>query len=419
MAKTTLEQLQRRASQMQAEFVDLCYTDLLGRLRHVTLPADRLPYELLEDGLALEDGSRLIPDDDAVFVDPFGVYPALGVLCDVRGGLCVRTAAKRAAQHLRSAGVADQALVAARIEFFIFDQAHYDVATNRSAHYVESAEGAWRRGDPSADNLAVQPRRAHAHLASPPADALVNLRAEMVMVLREMGVAADRHERGPAAGPHGAIELAQAPLVRAADQLVLAKFAIRNAAARHGKVATFMAQPLVNDAGSNLRLGLRLTRGGEDLFGNEGDAATFRQAVADGIHQRTALLSAFLNPSINSYRRLARCKNAAPVASGERLTLTQADSLAHPYLALAAIASCAVAGAADSQPAREDATAGTPAHDLAAALDALAAERDFLARDGVFDAELVSAWIEHKQCSEVIPARETPQPLDFELGFDL
>jgi len=84
-----------------AKFVDLQFTDVPGRLRHVTLPTEMMEEGMFSEGVAKLDGSSvrgfvdihesdmlLVPDADTYGVIPWseGELKTARFICDVRAG---------------------------------------------------------------------------------------------------------------------------------------------------------------------------------------------------------------------------------------------------------------------------------------------------------------------------------------------
>lgn len=149
----------------------------------------------------------------------------------------------------------------------------------------------------------------------------------------------------------------RADALRAADDAIMLKRAVRGVAARHGMDATFMAKPFADRAGSGMHLHVSLENAaGDNVFAAEDPAgsALLRHAVA-GMAQTMAEAMAVFAPNANSYRRFRR-NSYAPMApswginnrsvslrvpAGEphsrHIEHRVAGADANPYLALAAV----------------------------------------------------------------------------------
>jgi glutamine synthetase len=103
--------------------------------------------------------------------------------------------------------------------------------------------------------------------------------------------------------------------LRAVDEAILFKRAVRGVAARHGRVACFMAKPFESMAGSGMHLHASLAgRDGHNVFAAADPAGTPALRHAIGGLQRTMTEGmAVFAPHANSYRRF-RSLSYAPVA---------------------------------------------------------------------------------------------------------
>jgi glutamine synthetase len=427
--------------------VDLRFSDLAGRWRHVGLEAADVTAALLSDGLLI-DGSAipgwrevtesdllLKPDLAARHLDPFAAQPTLALVCDAAepgGGLgyerCPRSAAARAEAWLARSRIADGVRVGVELDFLVADRVAVEA----------ERDGAGYRLPP------VERRRGHAFLAMPPTDATADIRAEIASTLKGLGLAGLRHAHGVGPG-QCSLTFGAGGLVATADRVQLARHAAGQVAASYGKVASFLARPLAGQPGSGLRVHLALWQGERPVFAGTGYAdlsPTCLHFIA-GLIAHTKALNAFTNPATNSYRRLrpgqgepvllgyaAHNRSAAiriPYAAmpaGKRVELRFPDPLANPYLAFAAALMAGLDGIErklepgdavdrnlyDLAPAeREDLAA--VAGSLDEALDALEADHDFLTRGEVVPLDLIEAYVRLKR-DEAEQVARAPHPLE-------
>ncbi|MGB5104089.1 MAG: glutamine synthetase family protein [Steroidobacteraceae bacterium] len=104
--------------------------------------------------------------------------------------------------------------------------------------------------------------------------------------------------------------------LKAVDEAVLFKRAVRGAAARHGCIACFMAKPFAEMAGTGMHLHASLAdEQGRNAFASEDPAGTplLRHAIG-GLQETLADGMAVFAPHANSYRRF-RAMSYAPVAA--------------------------------------------------------------------------------------------------------
>ena len=100
-----------------------------------------------------------------------------------------------------------------------------------------------------------------------------------------------------------------------ADRHVFFKFMVKSLAEKHGLRATFMPKPFSNLTGNGCHAHVSVWDGNKNKFlDNKDELGLSRLAYnfLGGITNNTQALSAFFNPTINSYRRI----NAPPTKSG-------------------------------------------------------------------------------------------------------
>jgi len=100
-----------------------------------------------------------------------------------------------------------------------------------------------------------------------------------------------------------------------ADRHVFFKFMVKTIAEKHGLRATFMPKPFENLTGNGCHAHISLWNGSKNLFLDKGDKLGLTRLAYNflgGILNSAEALSAFFNPSINSYRRI----DAPVTASG-------------------------------------------------------------------------------------------------------
>ena len=100
-----------------------------------------------------------------------------------------------------------------------------------------------------------------------------------------------------------------------ADRHTFFKFMVKSLAEKHGLRATFMPKPFENLTGNGCHAHISLWDGKSNKFLDKGDRLGLSKSAYNflgGIMKNAKALSAFFNPSINSYRRI----NAPPTKSG-------------------------------------------------------------------------------------------------------
>src|SRR3546814_19350398 len=79
----------------------------------------------------------------------------------------------------------------------------------------------------------------------------VDIRAEMVSTMLEMGLPCDKHHHEVAAAQHE-LGLTFGTLTETADRMQIYKYVVHQVAHAYGKTATFMPKPIKDDNGSGM-----------------------------------------------------------------------------------------------------------------------------------------------------------------------
>ena len=222
------------------------------------------------------------------------------------------------------------------------------------------------------------------------------------------------------------INLRHADALTAADRAFRLKTAVKDIAAQHGLLATFLGKPFNDQGGSGTHLHVSLNREERNAFDAPGEpdgvSAEMRHFGA-GVLEHAHALMGLLNPTINAYRRIMPDSLAPTHANwgwdnrstfiripperggATRLEIRVGDGAANPYLGIAALLTAGHDGISRGlelpEPVSGDAyradpaTAGPPLPTtLEAALDAL--EADAVLRDGL-GSEIVDTFLAVKR----------------------
>jgi len=296
----------------------------------------------------------------------------------------------------------------------------------------------------------------NAYHAANPFDLYDDFRDEACALLKQFGINVKYHHHETGERGQQEIETYFADLLTSADTIVTTKYALFNFARSKDLFLTFMPKPMYQQAGSGLHLHMFLTRKGRNAFYKKGDYGNINELgryFIGGMLKHGPALSAFTNPSTNSYKRLVPGFEA-PVAltygQGNRASAIRIpkyvsnpeetrfeyrppDATANPYLCLSAMLLAGIDGVVNKiDPVREgfgpfdknisDESPNEHVHylprNLAEALDALDADFDFLQRGAVFSDELLSQWGTIKQ-AEIKSIGTMPHPFEYKLYFNL
>jgi glutamine synthetase len=460
-------------SSHNVKMIDFKFMDFPGQWQHLTVPITQLRQDSFIEGYGF-DGSSLrgfksihesdmviIPDPSTAIIDPFVKETTLSMICDIHEPLtrekyerCPRNIAQKAEQYLLSTGIADTAYFGPEAEFFIFDDVRYSSSENQAFYHLDSIEGTWNSGREEGPNLGYKPGFKQGYFPVPPTDHFNDLRNEMVRVLMECGLDVETQHHEVASGGQSEIDLRFAPLVNAADQLLLFKYIIKNTAFRNGRSATFMPKPIFGDNGSGMHVHMSLWRDGKPLFYGERYAGLSEMALhfIGGILKHAPALCAITNPTTNSYKRLVpgyeapvnlaysqRNRSASiriPMYSSspkaKRVEFRTPDPSGNPYLAFSAMLMAGLDGIInridpgdpldkdiyDMAPEELRNVPSTPGT-LEEALLALERDHDFLLKGGVFTESVIHTWIDLKMKSEAKQVALRPHPYEFSLYYDV
>lgn len=355
MAKYSKEDIFRMVEEEDVEFIRLQFTDMFGMLKNVAITAGQLEKALnnrcVFDGSAIEGFVReeetdmyLHPDLDTFTIFPW--RPQHGkvarLICDV---YCPdgtpfegdpRYILKKVLKEAEDMGFYFN--VGPECEFFLFhtdEEGRPTTKTHEMAGYFDVA----------------------------PIDLAENVRRDIVLNLEEMGfeIESSHHEIAPA---QHEVDFQYEKGLKAADNILTFKMAVKSIAKQHGLHATFMPKPKAGVNGSGMHINMSLEdKLGKNLFADPEDKLGLSKTAYEfmaGILAHIKSMCLLTNPIVNSYKRLipgydapvyiawSRATNRGQIVripssrgASTRLELRSPDSAMNPYLALAA---CLAAG---------------------------------------------------------------------------
>jgi glutamine synthetase len=216
-----------------------------------------------------------------------------------------------------------------------------------------------------------------------------------------------------------------------------------------------MPKPLFQDNGSGMHTHQSLWKNGKNLFYERGGYADISKTCLyyiGGILKHAPALLAFIAPSTNSYKRLVpgyeapinlvysqRNRSACvriPITGNnpkaKRLEFRCPDSSGNPYLAFAAMMMAGLDGIKKKMepqapvdkdlyelPPDEAASIPQAPTSLAAVIDRLEEDHDYLTEGGVFTEDLIETWISFKRENEILPVQIRPHPYEIALYYDV
>ena len=318
------------------KFIRLVFCDISGRQKNISI----MPQELkraFSQGISF-DASAVAGFGDAAESDLF-LFPipsTLSVLpwrpsrgkvvrmfCQIRYPdgrpfpLDCRALLSKAIREARELGLSVQ--IGAEFEFYLFKT---------------DADG----------NPTTQPFDHAGYMDVAPEDKGENVRREICLTLESMGIRPEssHHEEGPG---QNEIDFRYSDAMTAADNALLFASTVRAVAVSNGLYADFSPKPIPGESGNGMHINISLLQ-------EEGPSVTqyFMAGILDHIREMTA----FLNPTEASYRRLGEKKAPKyvtwspgnrsqliriPAAQGQykRMELRSPDPMVNPHLAYALV----------------------------------------------------------------------------------
>ena len=441
----------------EVEFIDFRFTDIKGIWHHLSFSASAIDESSFE-GIPFDASSIhgwqpvdksdmiLIPDPVRYFIDPFTADTTMVVFCDVWDiyknepyEKCPRSIVKRAMKYLKESGIGDVAYYGPENEFFVFDSIKIKDSVNCQYYEIDTEEGEWNR-DKEFDgvNMGHRPGTKGGYFPVAPVDSMVDIRAEMVKVLNQVGLETFVVHHEVAQG-QGEIGVKFGDMLEAADNVQKLKYVVKMVAHLNGKTATFMPKPLYNDNGSGMHTHISIWKEGKNLFAGDAYEGLSEMALhfLGGVLKHARGLAAFTNASTNSYKRLipgfeapsiltysAQNRSASiriPYNSGEkakRMEFRFPDSSSNPYLAFSALLMAGLDGITQKcdpgkpmevnlfeltlDEIREKGIKQLP-HTLRHAVEEMLVDRAYLKEGAVFSEEFIQTYKKFKFETEIWP----------------
>lgn len=348
----TKETVLAEISDQKIRFVDLWFTDIMGMMKSVTIPANKadyvFDYGMSFDGSAVEGFARVAESDMVLLPDlnTFTVLPwtnheerTARLICTVhtpQGDPFIgdpRTALIRVLKRAEQMGYTFK--IGLEMEFFLF------------------------RTDANGKPMIVSPYD-NASYFDMTTDRAMRLRRKMLSTLDIMGIQVHSTHSEIGYGQHE-IDFHYDEALTSADQLLTARVALKTVAQCENIHCTFMPRPAADMPGSGLHThqSLHDRQTGENVFVDTnheyGLSAVARHFLAGQLAHARAM-TAVLSPLVNSYKRLGTSFEApvyvswahinraalirvpsvpAGMESHTRLELRCPDPSINPYLAIA------------------------------------------------------------------------------------
>ncbi|MBO4604512.1 MAG: type I glutamate--ammonia ligase [Clostridiales bacterium] len=473
----TLEDVLAMIKDNGIEMVDFKLTDIDGRWRHLSIPADRLSEKTMTQGIGF-DGSNygyapvensdmvFVPVLDSAVIDKYSETPTLSMIGDVKVieipenkpfDQYPRNVAKRALEYLKETGIADTMIIGPEYEFYLFDDINYEVTSQDLSVSIFTKQAHWASNSQS-NNLGYQIKQGAGYHAALPMDVCNDIRSRMCLAMAEWGINVKYHHPEVGGCGQNEIEVELGEMLKLADDTMAAKYVIKNEAVLDGRTATLMPKPLAGEAGSGMHVHMLLTKDGQPVFynpDNYGQLSDEALWFIGGLLTHARSLCAITNPSTNSYKRLVpgfeapvtigyamanrsavvRIPAYAKTPDTKRFELRNPDATCNPYYAYAAILMAGLDGIAnkidphekgwgpydfnlfdlsDEEKAKIE---GLPSS-LTEAIEALEKDHEYLTKGGVFPERLLNQLMKRLKKTNA-ELSKIPHPAEFEMYYDL
>ncbi len=332
--KYSKEEVMQYVQEEDVKFIRLTFCDVFGKQKNISILREEIPrafeYGIAFDASAITgfgDESRcdllLHPDPETLMLLPWRpehgkvvrmfsyiTYPDGRLFeCDTRGLLKIAIEDARKAGYIFAFG--------AEQEFYLF---HLDENGKKTTTPYDDA----------------------GYMDVAPEDRGENIRREICLTLEQMGIRPEssHHEEGPG---QNEIDFRYSDALTAADNAMTFQTIVRTIAHRNGLFADFSPKPLDGAPGNGFHINMSV---------KPNDSPENLNYMIAGIIDKATEMTAFLNPSKDSYKRFGKNKAPGyvswssenrsqlvriPAAVGEyrRAELRSPDPTANPYLAFA------------------------------------------------------------------------------------
>jgi len=349
-----IEDVLEKVEKNGIKFIRLQFVDILGNPKNIVIPEKKLETAFEEgvlfDGSSIAGYATIEESDYIAMPEPasFVILPSVIASPPVAKVNC------NILNHEEKRYIGDPKYVLERIlkkakthslmagpecEFFLFkkNQENPTLIPNDSAGYFDLS---------------------HIDLAE-------NVRADISLALQQLGIEVHSAHHEVGSGQHE-IDIHHSDALTMADWVITFKYVVKVVASRHNLYASFMPKPIYGVAGNGMHIHLSLeNRIGHNIFydpdSEDGISKLGKNFIA-GIIKYIKEMTAILNPTVNSYKRLvpgyeaptyiswaernrsALVRIPAERKKGTRCELRSPDSSGNPYLQFAVILAAGLQG---------------------------------------------------------------------------
>lgn len=352
----TDEDIKRLINEYNVQFIKLQFVDINGQVKNLAIPSEHidriLNNDIMLDGSSIK-GFRNIETSDMFFYpdkNTFQILPwqekdgrnSARLICDIYNADgtpfegCPRCNLKRLMAEAKKLGFSMN--IGPEAEFFLFEKDGKNITTkthDKGGYY-----------DMGPDDLGEA------------------VRSDIVSTLQEMGfdIEASHHE---VADGQQEIDFKYSDILTTADNVATFRIAVKAIADKYGLHATFMPKPVYGINGSGMHCNISLSKNGKNAFYDakaEYQLSDVAKYSIGGILKHIKNITAILNPTVNSYKRLvpgyeapvymawslanrsALLRVPAKRGTSTRVELRSPDPSCNPYLAFATILAACLDG---------------------------------------------------------------------------
>ncbi len=353
----TDEEIKKLIVEYNIQFIKLQFVDINGQVKNLAVPSEHidrvLNNDIMLDGSSIK-GFRDIETSDMFFYpdkNTFQILPwqekdgknSARLICDIYNADgtpfegCPRCNLKRLMAEAKKLGLSMN--IGPEAEFFLFEKDENDIITTKT----HDKAGYYDVG---------------------PDDLGETVRSDIVSTLQDMDFDIEASHHEGADGQHE-IDFKYSDILTAADNVVTFRIAVKAIAAKYGLHATFMPKPIYGMNGSGMHCNISLFKDGKNAFYDakgEYQLSNIAKYSIGGILKHIKSITAILNPTVNSYKRLVPGYEApvymawslanrsallrVPAKRGisTRVELRSPDPSCNPYLAFATILAACIDG---------------------------------------------------------------------------
>jgi glutamine synthetase len=357
----TKEDVLRAVGEKGIQIIRLWFPDILGHLKGFAIPLGELESALDHglgfDGSSIEGFARIHesdlmakPDPDTFFILPEQIDNggAAAMFCDLltTDGHPYpgdpRWALKRNLEKISKEGMVF--CVGPELEYFYFKNSQAPQIIDQAGYFDSSI-----------------------------IDTGSDIRKQSISILGKMGIECEAAHHEVAPSQHE-IDLRYTDALRMADLVMIYRLVIKEIARKNGVYASFMPKPLFGQNGSGMHTHQSIFQGKKNLFFSPEDTyhlSEFARHYIAGILSHIREITAILNQSVNSYKRLVAGYEAPVYISwgqknrsalvrvpryrqghekATRIELRSPDPVTNPYLAFSVMLAAGLKGVEEKCP---------------------------------------------------------------------